>query len=175
MASSTLAAAAAVAAAVAAVALPANAGAAAPGGGWQQAHYGPVTEAPGDVCSFMLHSEPVRQDVWFTTTATYPDGSPKTQLFVGPLYVRFTSVESGAAVVENLSGSALIDYDVDGTQTWYVIGPFSVGFHAGDQYHPPGEFVLDGFTKLILHPARQYQLAAHYGPSTDVCAALQGP
>jgi len=143
-----------------------------PGPGWEPVTFGPVTNPAGDVCSFTLRGEPVSQDVWFKTLATYPDGSPKAELGVGPLYYRFTNVESGASSVEDISGSALIDFAPNGTQTWYVVGPFSVGFHAGNPYHEPGEFVLDGVTKLILHPGHVAELAANHDPHTDVCAKL---
>jgi len=145
-----------------------------PGPGWEQITFGSVTNPAGDVCSFTLRGEPVSQDVWFKTIATYPDGSPKSQVFVGPLFYRFTNVESGASSVEDLSGDAVINTGPDGTQTWYVIGPFSVGFHAGNPYRAPGELVLDGATKLILHPGRVAEVAAHHGPTTDVCAKLSG-
>jgi hypothetical protein len=41
----------------------------------------------------------------------------------------------GASVVRDVSGSAVIQYGTDGSQTWYRIGPFAVGFHAGNQGH----------------------------------------
>jgi len=145
-----------------------------PGPGWEKITFGSVTNPAGDVCSFTLRGEPVSQDVWFKTIANLPgritEVSGVRRTTVLPVHQR----RVGASSVEDLSGDAVINTAPDGTQTWYVVGPFSVGFHAGNPYRAPGELVLDGATKLILHPGHVAEVAAHHGPTTDVCAKLSG-
>lgn len=141
-------------------------------GGWQRAVYGPYTEAAGTDCAFTLHVDVVRQDVWYRTIDIYPNGSPKDQIFVGPLYQRYTNKATGTSLVGNLSGSAEIHYDPDGTQHWYVLGPFGVTFNTGNPYHGPGEYIIGGLTVLVLHAGNVPQVTFHDGPIEDVCTAL---
>lgn len=157
-----------LAAALTATAAPAGASPA----GWQRYEYGPFTEPAGTACAFTLTGDPVRQDVRYLTTDTYPNGDPEDQFWTGPLYIRYTNESNGKAMVGNLSGSAVIHYDPDGTQHWYVIGPFGATFHTGNPYHAAGEYILGGVTDMILHGGTVAQIAFHRGPSTDVCRAL---
>lgn len=143
-----------------------------PGGGWQRFHAQPFTDAPGDVCAFGMRGDIVYDDEWFRTTATYPDGTPKQQDWTGPLGVRFTNLSTGASVTRDLSGSAVIDFGPDGSQTWHAIGPFAVGFHAGNVGHPVGEYRFDGFTTLVITAGHDKSVPVHHGPTEDICATL---
>lgn len=52
---------------------------------------GPVDVPAGVVCDFPMHSEPIVDEVRTRVLATYSDGSPKRQAFVGDLVVRVTN------------------------------------------------------------------------------------
>ncbi|HEU5266978.1 MAG TPA: hypothetical protein VFU35_09760 [Jatrophihabitans sp.] len=141
--------------------------------GWRPYRYGPFTDPAGTVCRFPLRGEIVRQDVWYRTSDSYPGGDPKDQLFIGPLYIRYINETNGKDLVANLSGSASIHYDRDGTQFWYAVGPFGLTFHPGNPYHRPGEYVIGGVTELEVHPGLVPQIRYHRGPIQSVCAALR--
>lgn len=140
--------------------------------GWHRYPYGPFTDPAGTVCRFTLRGEIVRQDVWYRTSDTYRDGDPRDQLFIGPLYIRYINPTNGKSLVANLSGSASVHYDTDGTQFWYVVGPFGLTFHPGNPYHRSGEYVLGGLTELEIHPVLGPQIRYHRGLTRNVCTAL---
>jgi hypothetical protein len=141
--------------------------------GWRRYHYGPFTEPAGTACRFTLRGQTVRQDVWYRTSDRYANGDPRDQVFIGPLYTRYINQATGKSIVGNLSGSASIHYDRDGTQLWYVVGPFGITFHPGNPYHRPGEYILSGLTELDIHHGTMPQIRYHRGPTENVCAALR--
>ena len=143
-----------------------------PGGGWQRIYSEPFTDAAGDVCAFALQGDILYDDEWQRTTATYPDGSPKRQEVTGPLGVRFTNLDTGASVTRDLSGSGVIDYGTDGSQVWHAIGPFAVGFHAGNVGHPVGEYRFDGLTTVVITADHDKSIPSHHGPTENLCQTL---
>jgi hypothetical protein len=140
--------------------------------GWQRYPYASVTEPAGTACTFALRVDPVRQDVRYLTTASYPDGDPEDQIWAGPLYMRYTDEANGKSLVADLSGTAYIHYDPDGTQHWYGIGPFGLAVHPGNPYLAAGEYVASGVTVLVLHAGTTPELTFHSRPLRDVCAEL---
>lgn len=140
--------------------------------GWRRYRYGPFTDPAGSVCRFRLRGEIVRQDVWYRTSDTYPNGDPRDQVFIGPLYIRYVNETNGKSLVANESGSASIHFDRDGTQFWYAVGPFGLTFHPGNPYHRAGEYVIGGITELEIHPHLVAQIRYHHGPIRSICAAL---
>jgi hypothetical protein len=139
---------------------------------WQSYHYDTFTEPAGSACTFELQGDPLRQDVRFLTSASYPDGAPKDQIWAGPLYMRYTNEANGNSLVADLSGTAYIHYDPDGTQHWYVLGPFGMTVHPGNPYLAAGEYVVGGVTVLVLHDGKTPELRFHQGPLQDVCDEL---
>ncbi|GAA2120276.1 hypothetical protein [Streptomyces synnematoformans] len=129
-------------------ALAAPAASAADGGGgdagWRPVTYPPVDYPAGERCDFAFRTEPVLDEVMVKTVATYPDGSPKTELYKGALLVRVTNLETGASWVADAGGRSVARYEPDGAHTYYATGPFLVGFLAGQGNLPRGEYVVDG-------------------------------
>lgn len=112
--------------------------------GWRPVTYEPVDYPAGERCDFAFRTEPVHNEVMVKTVATYPDGSPKTELFKGALTVRVTNLETGASYDEDASGRSVARYAQDGAYTYYAVGPFLVGFEEGQGNLPRGEYVIDG-------------------------------
>jgi hypothetical protein len=69
-----------------------------------------VTYAAGDYCAFEVFGEVLRDKEVFRNISTYADGSPRTQLWRGPLVMRFTNMETGFSVDRNASGRAFMEY-----------------------------------------------------------------
>ncbi|MFW6691869.1 hypothetical protein [Streptomyces sp. MAR4 CNX-425] len=141
--------------------------------GWRPVHYDPVNYPAGERCDFAFRTEPVRNETMVKTVATYPDGSPKTELYKGALTVRVTNLETGAAYVEDASGRGLARYAPDGAQTYYAVGPFLVGFEEGQGNLPRGEYVVDGVYTFTFTADGQ-RTVDWVGPKklTDVCAEI---
>lgn len=108
--------------------------------GWTRAPQGPFTAPAGELCPFTMSGVSLVDEVVFKTIATFPDGSPKEQIYKGALVVRFTNDDTGAYVDRDLGSSALLSVGADGSQNWTVIGPAAWGFFAGDNI-PPGMYV----------------------------------
>jgi hypothetical protein len=78
------------------------------------------------------------------TTQTAPDGAPSQQQVVGRLVVRYINMDTGASVVRNLTGNALIDTRADGSSTFTLQGGhLAVGLAATDP-GGPAFLVLQG-------------------------------
>ena len=164
-----------VAALVAVAVAPAPARAAA-GGGWVPAPSGPVDVPAGVVCDFPMHSEPIVDEVRTRVLATYPDGSPKRQAFVGDLVVRVTNTATGAFVDVDASGSGLVVYQPGGTlttnSTWYAVGPAGFGFREGGGDHPRGLWVFDGVYTVAFDANSFKTVTIYHGSERNVCAEL---
>jgi hypothetical protein len=143
------------------------------GAGWQRFQQEPFDYAAGQVCSFPVHADVARDEEFIRTLATNPDGTAKKVEITGPLDLLYHNLDNGKTFLANLSGTGWITYEADGTQSWFVVGPFSVSFFAGNPYHRQGEFLLDGVTVLIVPPDHNARVASHHGPAErSICAAL---
>ncbi|WP_181787453.1 hypothetical protein [Streptomyces phytophilus] len=141
--------------------------------GWRPVTYEPVDYPAGERCDFAFRTEPVHNEVVVKTVATYPDGSPKTELFKGALTVRVTNLETGATYDEDASGRGLARYAPDGAYTYYAVGPFLVGFEEGQGNLPRGEYVIDGVYTFTFDAADQ-RTVKWLGEEKliDVCAQI---
>jgi hypothetical protein len=130
----------------AALAAPAASASGGAGGdaGWRPVTYPPVNYPAGDRCDFAFRTEPLLDEVMVKTVATYPDGSPKTELYKGALVVRITNLETGASYDADAGGRSLAEYAPDGGHVYYATGPFLLGFEEGQGNLPRGEYVVDG-------------------------------
>jgi hypothetical protein len=165
------------AAALVGAAAPAVAGTAQPAAsrldGWQRVVTQPFTSPAGDLCPFALHSEPLVDQVYVRTTATFPDGSPQRQQYAGPLIVRLTNTATDASIVRNLSGAAVATYAADGSYDFRIIGPAAVGFRAyqGDNL-PTGFYVLRGIHVVHFAADGTRTLTVDRGTEENVCVTL---
>lgn len=69
-----------------------------------------VTYPAGEFCEFEVFGEVLRDEEFFRNISTYADGTPRTQLWRGPLIMRFTNMETGASVDRNASGRSFFEY-----------------------------------------------------------------
>lgn len=134
-----------------------------------------VVPAARSTCAFDVRETVVDDAERYRTTATYPDGSPKTQVFQGTLVMSFTNTTTGSSVIHDLSGEGVFEYNADGTPASLTSthGPFGATLPAGST-PDTGIFVLSGHgTSVTFNPdgTRTYVVGPS-GSVIDVCAEL---
>ena len=107
------------------------------------------------------------------TLATFADGSPQRQRVKGPLVVRYINEDSGASVVRDLTGDALIDFGADGSETITLRhGHLAVGLGAGDP-GAPAFLVLSGHGFAVTFaPDGRRTVTPGRGDVEDICQTL---
>ncbi|MEU9828247.1 hypothetical protein [Micromonospora chersina] len=164
----------AVASVVAAVvaALPGTASAAsgdiAPGA-WEPAPQAAFEMPAGARCDFAVRVEPIVDEVRKLTLATYPDGSPKRELYTGTLIDRVTNLETGATSTADASGTSMVVYGTDGSMTWYVTGPVLLGFRENAGSLPKGLWIVDGQFTVEFTPTFEKTITMLHGTTHNVC------
>jgi hypothetical protein len=139
--------------------------------GWQRAPQPSFTVPAGALCSFTLQADTVEDQVITKVLATWPDGSPRDQVYVGAYYARFTNVETGASVTRNLSGEALVHWGQDGSADWYYAGPVGVAFFPGAPL-AEGMYVLDGVFVVDYAADGTVTMPVHQGTEENLCKTL---
>ncbi|MGG5258974.1 hypothetical protein [Phycicoccus avicenniae] len=134
-----------------------------------------VVPAARSTCGFDVRITPLRDEEEYRTTSTYPDGTPRTQLFRGALVERYTNLASGASVVRDLSATAVFAYRPDGSpqSLTSVHGAFGTTMPPGST-PDTGLYVLGGHGTRVTFEAdgtRTFRLG-HHGTAEDVCDAL---
>src|SRR4051794_4598961 len=143
------------------------------GSGWVPAPSAPFDRAAGVLCDFPVHGTPIVDEVRKRTLQTNPDGTVRSELYVGRLVVRVTNTETGAFYDADASGDAVIVYAADGgSSTWYVHGPVLVGFRAGTGNLPRGLYLIDGIYRLTFAPDGYKTLTLLHGSTDNLCTHL---
>ncbi|SCL14577.1 hypothetical protein GA0070624_0465 [Micromonospora rhizosphaerae] len=138
-------------------------------GAWEPAPQ-PGFETPaGARCDFAVRVEPIVDEVRKLTLATYPDGSPKRELYQGALIDRVTNLETGATSTADASGSALVDYGTDGSMTWSVTGPVLLGFRENGGSLPRGVWIVDGQFVVEFSLTGEKTITMRHGTTHNVC------
>jgi hypothetical protein len=160
----------AAAALVATVPAPASAarGDIAPGA-WEPAPQPGFEQPAGARCAFAVRVEPIVDEVRKLTLSTYPNGSPKRELYQGALIDRVTNLETGATATVDASGHAMIDHGADGSMTWYVTGPVLIGFRENAGSLPKGVWLIDGQFDIEFATTGQRTLTMRHGTTHNVC------
>jgi hypothetical protein len=139
---------------------------------WQPYRTAPFTAPAGQTCAFTLHGEAVADAEEIATLRTFPDGTPRVQVIRGDLRVRYTNVDTGAALERDLDGVGVIENGADGSVTYRFFGPAAVGFRPTDRY-PAGFYALDGYHVVYTAPERAYrEMRVDLGTEHDICADL---
>lgn len=139
---------------------------------WQPYHTQPFTAPAGLLCTFPLHAEPVLDEERVATLATFADGSPQRQVIMGDLRMRFTNLDSGAAVERDLNGIGFLEYGADGSYVFRFIGPAAIGFRPTDPY-PAGMWAFDGYHVVYTAPQRAYrEVRVDHGTEHNICTDL---
>lgn len=145
------------------------------GGSATRPQWQPYRTAPfdsTDVCSFTIHGDIVKDEEEVRTDATYPDGSPKVQEYRGPLVIRFTNTSTGASVVRDVSGYALLHFRQDGGSTWFFKGGGSLGVHAGNTATPPGSYILQGTFVFTIAADGTREIRPLHASVENLCTTL---
>jgi hypothetical protein len=127
----------------------------------------------GTRCDFTLRGEVLEGKEQIRTLETYTDGSPRVQEIVGQLVIRYTNVDTGESVDRNLTGTALVIIEPDGSFTLSLVGGhMAVGFGAGDE--PSSSFLIfTGAGHEVFFAADGTRTASFGdGPVEDVCQTL---
>lgn len=141
-------------------------------GGWVPAPQAGYDQPAGARCDFAIHSEPILDEVRKLVLATYPDGSPKRELYAGDLIVEFTNKETGASTQVDASGTAMIDYGTDGSMTWYAVGPAIFGFRENGGNLPRGIWLIDGVYTIAFTPTFYKTVTMVRGTTNNICTYL---
>lgn len=138
-------------------------------GAWAPAPQATFEVPAGARCDFAVRLEPIVDEVRKLTLWTYPDGSPKRELYQGALLEKVTNLETGATSTADASGSALIDYGTDGSMTWYVTGPVLLGFGENGGSLPKGLWIVDGEFVVEFTPTFEKTITMRHGTTHNVC------
>lgn len=141
-------------------------------GGWHRFHAQPFSTPAGALCPFPLSSHVLFDREYVRTTRTWPDGSPRTQEYAGPLVVRVTNTSAGRSVRRDLSGRAVVQHARDGSSTYVLQGPVAVGFHPGDSL-PPGYVVLRGEHTVRFAADGTRTVTVDRGTEENLCETLR--
>ncbi|MDH6140260.1 MULTISPECIES: hypothetical protein [Kitasatospora] len=131
------------------------------GGGWHPYRTGGPFDYPaGTVCPFHLYVSVLVDQEESKTAAGYPDGSPKKELFRGPLVLRYANADSGRSVDRDQSGFGILNYLPGGYREWVIpkTSHISAVVHPGDPYHATGDYLFSGGARLLIHPGHQTQV-----------------
>jgi hypothetical protein len=134
-----------------------------------------VVSAERSTCDFDVAVEVVEDGELYSTLSTYDDGSPRTQLWRGPLVMSYTNLDNGTSVVRDLSATATIDYRADGSlaSITSVEGAFGATMPAGSTPET-GMFVFSGHGTTVTFNedgTRSYTLG-ETGTAENVCEAI---
>ncbi len=143
-----------------------------PSNGWTPAPTPPFDQAAGVTCDFPIHGQAIVDHVVTKVLTKYPDGSIKRDAFQGALIVRLTDTLTGSYYDADASGSAVVDHDPSGAQTWYVVGPVLAGFRQGKGNLPRGMYILDGLYRLQISSAGFATFTAAGGHADNICGRI---
>jgi hypothetical protein len=140
--------------------------------GWVPAPQAAFDLPAGARCDFAIHSEPIVDEVHKLVFDTYPDGSPRRELYRGDLILEVTNTETGAVTQADASGIALIEYGTDGSMTWYVTGPVMLGFAENSGTLPRGLWIVDGQFMVKFSPTSYKTITMIHGTTHNLCTDL---
>jgi hypothetical protein len=161
------------AAIVAVTAVPAAASASGPGGGgWEPTSTPPFVIPAGEVCSFEVKGDIIRDREWMRTPATYPDGSPKVQDFAGVLVIRYTNTSNHRTVIRDATGTIRVYYLPDGTRISQLHGHNAVPIRASNVGFPGGDYITHGDFVVIRHPDGNREIPVQLGTMENLCETL---
>ena len=134
-----------------------------------------VVPAARSTCGFDVREDVVSQAEEYRTTATWPDGSPREQVWRGDLTIRFTNLASGASIVRDLGGTGVYVFNPDGSPASLTSqhGPFAATMPPGST-PDTGIYVLSGHDTGVTFEAdgtRSFTLGPA-GSAENLCTTL---
>jgi hypothetical protein len=161
-----------MAAAIVAVTAGSATASASSGGGWEPTSTPPFVIPAGDVCSFEVKGDIVRDRERMRTPATYPDGSPKVQDFAGVLVIRYTNTSNHRTVVRDATGTIRVYYLPDGTRISQLHGHNALPIRASNVGFPGGDYITHGDFVVIRHPDGNREVPVRLGTMENLCETL---
>lgn len=161
-----------MAAAIVAVTAGSATASASSGGGWEPTSTPPFVIPAGDVCSFEVKGDIVRDRERMRTPATYPDGSPKVQDFAGVLVIRYTNTSNHRSVVRDATGTIRVYYLPDGTRISQLHGHNALPIRASNVGFPGGDYITHGDFVVIRHPDGNREVPVRLGTMENLCETL---
>jgi hypothetical protein len=161
-----------MAAAIVAVTAGSATASASSGGGWEPTSTPPFVIPAGDVCSFEVKGDIVRDRERMRTPATYPDGSPKVQDFAGVLVIRYTNTSNHRTVVRDATGTIRVYYLPDGTRISQLHGHNALPIRASNVGFPGGDYITHGDFVVIRHPDGGREVPVRLGTMENLCETL---
>ncbi len=145
------------------------------GNGWELRPSPSFDYAPGVVCDFGIHADPIEDEVYYRTLTRWPDGSVRTEAATGPLVYRLTNVATGASTTGDASASGVSLHHQDGGLTGWSHGPLLLGVRAGLGNLPRGFYEIDGPAwRLDITAANYRTVSGAYRITKNFCVALSG-
>jgi hypothetical protein len=141
-------------------------------GGWVPEPIPPFDATAGVLCDFPVHYDVLVNHVRTKVLETYPDGTPKRQLAAGALFLDVSNTDTGAGTVVDASGSAVIDYGMDGSMLWHVVGPVIARLGEGTSNLPRGLYTINGIYRIAFGPAGFKTITLTHGTVHDLCPDL---
>jgi hypothetical protein len=146
------------------------------GGEWIPVPSGTFDVPAGARCDFPVHIEPIVDKVKKMVLATYPDGSPKRELYTGALVLRVTNTDTGASVEADVSGSGVGDYPPGGgfgtEGRFWSAGGVLIGIAEGGGNLPRGLYVVDGLFTLTISDTGFRTVTMSVGTKDNLCDDL---
>lgn len=149
--------------------------AAASGDPWTNYHQPDLSFRAGAACSDPVHVHVIDDKERYRTDVTYPDGTPRSQTWLGALHVEYINTATGASVERALDAKGIITYNPNGTL--HSITSENTAFGANitpGSNLPRGLYVLSGRgTSITLNPdgTRTVSLGEH-GTAEPICPLI---
>jgi len=141
--------------------------------GWVSVPVPPFERAAGVVCDFAVKGVPIVADLKKRTLQTNPDGTVRSELWVGPLIYEVTNESTGTQAQLDGSSEGVIVYHADGSSTWYLHGPLGLAVPAGGGNLPRGLYQVDGKSYTLTVSATGYRtLDLRRGTVENICPRL---
>lgn len=138
--------------------------------------FGPPFDLPARYCGFPIHVEPITQNEYIIHDTTLPDGT-EIQRITGNAVLRFTNLDTGKSIVENLSGPSTVTIYPDGSQlldtqghNLFIFGPLGQA-NTGE----PGLVVTSGHAVVFYSAFMGGLLGQSFtlsGTQENLCALL---
>ena len=124
--------------------------------------------------TFDLGLHVISQGIKVKALTRWDDGTPRTEVYTGPLRTRATNETTGATTDLNLSGRAEVLYRADGSMATYATkGPVGMGWGVGSGPDlPQGYYRFTGHHVVTFDTDGTKHLATADGTETDVCSLV---
>lgn len=145
---------------------------------WKRYHQKDFRVPAGQACAFTLFGKVLYDREYYRTLYRWPNGKPRSQLFRGPLVVRFSNTETHVHLIRNLSGVGIEKFNPDGSFHALVLvsGHFSATLPPGSSPRR-GEFYVSGQGATVVAHADgtdTLKLGSH-GRAENLCRPLSQP